>query len=165
MTESKATSEAVRLRESVRLLIRKMGLLEKGEAACCGISLSQCHALLEINRVKTTSVGELAEVLGLDKSTTSRISDSLVSQGWVERSPDPSDRRYMRLKITAAGQATVAGINTYMDDYYTQLIASIPREKIVQVLDSLDILIEVFELNPCCAEKGEIKCQTICVKK
>jgi hypothetical protein len=41
-----ADSEQVgKLRETVRLLVRRLGILEKSEASCCGITLAQCHAL------------------------------------------------------------------------------------------------------------------------
>lgn len=41
---------AARLRELVRRLERRMGLLNEGEQACCRLTLAQCHTLVEIGR-------------------------------------------------------------------------------------------------------------------
>lgn len=32
------------LRELIRILVRDLGILEKSDASCSGISLAQCHA-------------------------------------------------------------------------------------------------------------------------
>ena len=39
------------LRELIRLLVRNLGILEKGDASCCDVTISQCHAIVEIGRV------------------------------------------------------------------------------------------------------------------
>ena len=60
------------LRELIRILVRNLGVLEKADANCCGVSISQCHAIVEIGRAKEISLNKLAELLTLDKSTMSR---------------------------------------------------------------------------------------------
>ncbi len=44
-----------------------------------GISLAQCHTLLEIEKSHEISISELANTLSLDKSTVSRTVDGLVN--------------------------------------------------------------------------------------
>jgi len=64
--------EAARLRQLLVELSRATQLLEKSEVGCCGISLSQCHLLLEVFRREgdgEASQSDLAAVLGLDLST------------------------------------------------------------------------------------------------
>ena len=53
------------LRELVRLLERKLGYLKDSEFTCCGVSLAQCHAMVEIGRANGLSLGNLAELLDL----------------------------------------------------------------------------------------------------
>jgi hypothetical protein len=38
------------LRELIRVLVRNLGILEKSDASCCGVTISQCHAIVEIGR-------------------------------------------------------------------------------------------------------------------
>ena len=77
--------ESNQLRELIRLLERKLCVLEDGEMACCGISMAQCHALVEIGRMGSISLIDLATMLNLDNSTMSRTVNNLVNNGMVER--------------------------------------------------------------------------------
>lgn len=47
--------------------------------------------------------GEVSEVLGLHKSTTSRNLTTLEQLGLVERVPDPDDARARQVRLTTAG--------------------------------------------------------------
>ena len=81
--------EVEEFRELIRRLERKLGFLDQVQSSCCGLSFSQCHALVEIGRTPLLSLTELALRLGIDKSTASRVVDSLVVGGMVERVPQP----------------------------------------------------------------------------
>ena len=131
------------------MLTRKLGLLEKSEASCCGVTLSQCHAVVEIGRVGSISVNNLASVLGLDKSTMSRTINNLVEQGLVTREPDPGDRRYLSIGLTDQGRELFVNIEGNMDQYYQDAYKSIPIDKREQILESLEILVKSLP-NQCC---------------
>ena len=47
-------------------------MLDRGDAICCGVSLTQCHTIVEIAKAGSISLNELADILTLDKSTVSR---------------------------------------------------------------------------------------------
>jgi DNA-binding MarR family transcriptional regulator len=49
--------------------------------------------------------GELASLLGLDKSTVSRLASGLERKGWIRRGRDEENQRYVRLYLTADGGA------------------------------------------------------------
>jgi len=138
-----------RLRESIRLLARKLGFLDKAEASCCGVTFSQCHALVEIGRAGSISVNELADLLGLDKSTMSRTVNNLVEQGLVTRELDPGDRRYVRIGLTEGGRKVFSRIESGMSDYFQSVYNNIPETKRAQVLESLEILLWAMT-DRCC---------------
>ncbi|MET9530211.1 MULTISPECIES: MarR family transcriptional regulator [unclassified Streptomyces] len=48
-------------------------------------------------------MSRLAELLAVDMSVTSRHVAHVAERGWIERSPDPADRRSRILRLTAAG--------------------------------------------------------------
>lgn len=139
-----------RLRETTRLLIRKLGVLERSEAICCGITLTQCHAIVETGRKKQISVNELAELLNLDKSTISRTVEQLVTHGMIVREPDPNDRRYVTLQLTSKGEQLFGDIEKRMQAYFTEILELIPEEKREQVIDSLQIFSEALHNKRCC---------------
>jgi len=140
------------LRDLVRVLVRNLGILEKSDANCCGVTISQCHAIVEIGRSGEVSLSELAELLALDKSTMSRTINNLVEDGLVIRELHPEDRRYVKIKLTDKGIKIFKNIEESMDRYYKAIFNSIPEDKREQVLDSLKLLIEAVNKNKCCGE-------------
>ncbi|MFX4262761.1 MarR family winged helix-turn-helix transcriptional regulator [Pelotomaculum propionicicum] len=130
-------------------MTRKLGLLEKNEASCCGVSLTQCHVIVEIGRAASLSVNNLAKILGLDKSTMSRTVNNLVEQGLVSREPDPEDRRYMSISLTEKGRVSFLNIENGMEQYYQVAYASLPADKRERVLESLEILVKSLPEHCC----------------
>lgn len=129
-----------KLRENTRLFIRKLSFFEQGGAICCGITYAQCHALVETGRKGKLSVNELAELLTLDKSTVSKTVDQLVKNEMMLREPSATDRRYVDLSLTPAGQHLFENIETRMNTYFMNILKEIPKEKQEQVIESMQIL-------------------------
>jgi DNA-binding MarR family transcriptional regulator len=73
-------------------------------------------------------VNELAGALYLEKSTASRLARGLEESGLVERSPDPEDRRSVRLAATAAGRSAHAGIEADLQREYATLLEDFEPE-------------------------------------
>ena len=138
------------LRELIRTLVRGLGILEKSEASCCGVSLSQCHCIVEIGRKGETSLNELASILNLNKSTMSRTINNLVKQDLVERKTNPEDRRYMRITLTDNGNKIYTEIEENMTLYFEKFLDDIPGNKRYQVMESVQLLLEAIEKNECC---------------
>jgi DNA-binding MarR family transcriptional regulator len=144
------TNNIQQLRELVKTLVRNLGILEKSEASCCGITLGQCHAIVEIGSRKTISLNELAEVLNLDNSTMSRTVNNLVNQNLAEREIDPNDRRYVKIKLTKEGESSFQSIEESMTQYFETVLTSIADEKRDQVIESLQLLVKAINNRKCC---------------
>jgi DNA-binding MarR family transcriptional regulator len=115
------------------------------EKNCCsGISLPQCHVLLEIEENGQATTGQLAKSLNLDKSTLSRTIDGLVNNGLIDRLPNPTDRRYVPLSLTKKGQQTCDAINQISDAYYEQALKQIPKKNFEQIIENFVILVQAF---------------------
>ncbi|MBP2643757.1 MAG: transcriptional regulator, MarR family protein [Firmicutes bacterium] len=138
------------LRESIRLLERKLGILDEINAPCCGVTFAQCHALVEVGRAGAIYLNKLADILGLDKSTMSRTINNLVNSGMVLRDIDPEDRRFITIKLTEQGNESFRQIEKNMDEYFSKVYNSVPEVKREQVLESLQILISALAENHCC---------------
>jgi DNA-binding MarR family transcriptional regulator len=78
------------------------GTLER-RAGEHGLSLIQTR-LLGILRDRTPTMNELAELLGLDKSSTSGLVDRAQRRGLVRRVPSQLDRRSVRVRLTDEGR-------------------------------------------------------------
>lgn len=76
----------------------------KSDVSCCGVTVAQCHALLEVEKNGEISLVDLAYALGLDNSTLSRTIDSIVQERLVERRANPHDRRHISIALTDKGK-------------------------------------------------------------
>jgi len=76
-----------------------------------GIEIEHYRVLRAIGREpKPLSVGELAQKLHVDASTSSRLVDRLVSRGYAERVRDPIDRRRLTVTLQPAGKLVWQGL-------------------------------------------------------
>jgi len=136
---SSKSPSLVAFRRHLRVLEREIVRQLEADTGCCGVTLAQCHALLELSAVPS-SLTSLATALELDISTLSRTVDGLVRAGLVERSDDVSDRRALRLSLTAAGAAKVAFIDETCNAYYAQLLAGMSEREQRCVLQAVGLL-------------------------
>ena len=137
-------SQIKTLRHDMRLLARKMELMTKSEASCCGITLTQCHLLTEIGWAGAASLNALSERLGVDKSTMSRNIEVLVTGGLVSRTTDPDNRRAVTIMLTAAGRKLFEQVEASMTQFYQTLFQALPASKRSQVIESLALLLEAI---------------------
>ncbi len=69
---------------------------------------------------------EIAALMMRDKTTITRRIDGLVKKGLVARTPDPDDRRYYRIGLTAAGEAALTVLIPLVSDFQYELLRDIP---------------------------------------
>jgi DNA-binding MarR family transcriptional regulator len=72
--------------------------------AASAVSASEARALIELVAARGIAQGELATLLGLDKSTVSRLAAGLERKGWIRRGRDEENQRYVRLYLTPQGR-------------------------------------------------------------
>lgn len=134
-------------REQIRILERKLGLLKKNNGSCCAavLTLAQCHAVVEIGRVKSISLKDLAVILAIDISTTSRTVDGLVKKGYVQRTPSLEDRRSVDISLTESGMVIFETIESNNDTFFADIFDNIPNEEKMNVLHALDVILAAFD--------------------
>jgi DNA-binding MarR family transcriptional regulator len=137
-------NKSKQLREQIRLLERKLGILQESQNSCCSVTLAQCHALVEIGRASKISLNELADKLNLENSSMSRTVNKLVTGGLAVRDIDPEDRRYVAISLTGEGQKQFADIEKNMNTYYQKIYSEIPENKREQVLESIQLLLDAI---------------------
>lgn len=97
--------------------------VQSNESCCNGVTLAQCHTLLEIECKNKESITELAKSLSLDKSTISRTIDGLVNIGLVNRTIPAENRRMATLELTDAGKSICNTINCNNDKYIYETLS------------------------------------------
>ncbi|MDY6945470.1 MAG: MarR family transcriptional regulator [Pseudomonadota bacterium] len=75
------------------------------------LTLPQCKALFYLARNEGISQKRLAEQADIEPMTLVRILDRMEADGWIERRPDPGDRRARSLCITAGAAPVLEQID------------------------------------------------------
>lgn len=110
-TLSKALKSRIdRLREASRVFVRQQGVL-RAEQKGTSLSYAEGHALIELEKKTALTVVELAEILGLNKSSTSRTLGRLKHKGWILEESDPIDSRRKPVVLTRQGRRRLQSLH------------------------------------------------------
>ncbi|NIM99962.1 MAG: MarR family transcriptional regulator [candidate division Zixibacteria bacterium] len=96
--------DAWELHKALSELVRVYQFRDRQRICYYDISVTQCYAISALVRKGSMTLNKLAAELYLDKSTASRVVDSLETKGYVRRSTDPKDGRALSLETTAKGR-------------------------------------------------------------
>src|SRR4030043_1978387 len=127
------------LRQKLRVLEREMNDPFGRDAGCCGLTLAQCHTLLEVGYKGEVSLVDLASRFGLDTSTLSRMIQGLVVLGLVSRLTNEKDRRDVAISLTEQGCKLFDQIEARFNTYFAQVMDLIPLEKRDAVVDGIGL--------------------------
>ena len=109
--QTELLADAAALHAAVSELVRLYQVRDREKICCHDISVTQCSALEALVERGAMRSQQLAAVLMLDKSTTTRVVDALVRKGHVERTPDLEDRRAVSLRVSRSGRRLYDRIN------------------------------------------------------
>src|SRR5437868_5933823 len=103
-----------------------------------GLTRAQCRTLGYLARNEGINQAGMADLLEIRPMTLVRQIDRMEEAGWIERRPDPTDRRARRLYLTAKARPVLGRIfdvaNVTSDQAFTRLT---PQEA-AQLVDLLD---------------------------
>ncbi len=90
-------------------LVREMIAAEIPVLEAHGLSMWGYVVLSALDRSPVRSQAALAEAIGADKTRIIPTLDELQNRGYIERRPDPDDRRVRLLALTEAGRIAKDG--------------------------------------------------------
>ena len=94
-------------------------------AAHLGLTRVQWRALRRIERFEGLTQIALAEDLELAPIAVGRVLDRLEKSGFIERRPDPTDRRCWRLHLAPGSKTVMAGVDRIANDLRDEVFAGI----------------------------------------
>ena len=74
-------------------------------------------------------IGELADGVGVDDTTATRLVDRLEAMGVAERRSEPGDRRATTVGLTRAGEELVAGIAAQRQLFFGDVLAGLEPDE------------------------------------
>src|SRR5919108_2332997 len=106
MAEQAQYEELIRQFSAFGAVKREMGRLLPSDCPS-----GSAGVLILLGRHGDMRMSKLAELLAVDMSVTSRHVAHVAARGWIERSPDPADKRSRILRLTPAGEATLVDLS------------------------------------------------------
>lgn len=92
-------------------------------------SASEARALIELVAARGIAQGQLGTLLGLEKSTVSRLAAGLERKGWVRRGRDEANQRYIRLYLTPEGSRVAARVWSAWQTRQARILAALNTEE------------------------------------
>jgi DNA-binding MarR family transcriptional regulator len=132
--------------EDLVIALYRLGLVQRSIArnALAELGSQGFTALAVVQREGHVRVSEVAEQLSVDLSVASRQVGALVLAGYVEREPDPDDRRATRLKTTAAGARVLSESHRRMVATATEALDGWSQDEVAELARWLERLREDF---------------------
>jgi DNA-binding MarR family transcriptional regulator len=156
-----AAADRTALREDLSALashlLRSASLATVSAVAELDLSFTQIKALCALEAEPgASSVGSLAEALGISMPTMSRAVDGLCERGLVSREEHPADRRVKRVRLTASGSAVPAAIGAGRLSALQDLVDSLGEREAAQLAAALaGILAQRPEIAALRPDEGE----------
>ena len=92
-------------------------------------SASEARALIELVAARGIAQGQLGTLLGLEKSTVSRLAAGLERKGWVRRGRDEANQRYIRVYLTPEGSRVAARVWSAWQTRQARILAALTIEE------------------------------------
>ncbi|MGH8493645.1 MAG: MarR family winged helix-turn-helix transcriptional regulator [Moraxellaceae bacterium] len=136
----------------MKTIMKKWRYILDARLAHLGMSDARWQCLLHLGRADAPMPQvELAEAIGITPPSLVKLLDRLEEDGWVERLPEPQDRRAKRVSLTSKAQDLVQQIEaeakTLRDEVWKGISAS-ERQIFLKVLEHLDHRMDAIPLNP-----------------
>lgn len=139
MAEQAQYEELVRQFSAFGAVKREMGRILPPD--CPGGSAT---VLTLLGRYGDMRMSRLAELLAVDMSVTSRHVAHVAGRGWIERLPDPADKRSRILRLTPSGHDQIGELSRRTTELLTHRLADWSDEEVGQLVRLMGRLRESF---------------------
>jgi DNA-binding MarR family transcriptional regulator len=89
---------------------------------------------LDLLAEESIRVGELADRIGIDDTTATRLVDRLEASGLVERRPLPADRRVTVVGLTADGEELIRKVTTRRQRFFAEVLTALEPDEQMELV-------------------------------
>lgn len=137
-------AEANEVFDSLRRIVRHLRLASNASESAAGMSTAQLFVLSRLAESKASSIRELAVRTMTDPSSVSVIVAKLEARGFVERTPDPVDRRRALLALTAVGKKLLGKAPELPQVRLLDAVEALPAARRRAIVGALDDLVSAL---------------------
>lgn len=136
MTQPAPETFGFLLSDAARLLRRRFDQ----KARRLGLTRAQWQLLARLARSEGTNQAALADLMEVEPITLCRLLDRMEEGGWVERRPDPADRRARLLYMTDKARPVLEEMRALADGVYEEALAGLSAEACAALLSALRLV-------------------------
>lgn len=136
---------AVELAVGVRNAVTRLSYSLRSAATRDGVTPTRLTAMGILERRGPMRPGDLAARLNITAASMSRLTEALEQGDWVERAPDPADRRACLLSLSAHGRTALDSLREENAQELSALIRDLSKEDREAVQRALPVLVRVTE--------------------
>ena len=114
-------------------------------AFCEEVTFHQFMILDAVAKRNELPMSDLHEILGVKKSTTTRLINPLIQKGLLKRNKSVHDSRAATLFLTPEGEEIQQKVSLCLADFFQKVICSIPDGKKEEVMEAIQILIAAIK--------------------
>jgi len=145
------TEDAIELLPTLMRLY-KSSICVPGELS--SVPFGQIRIMGHLYHYGRSTVGEVAAGIGVSLATASELIDRLVENDWVEKRPNPADRRQIHLRLTDRAIALCDQMHDLRRAQITTAFAKLSTEERSAFLRGLRALVEALQ-EPAVAPAAE----------
>jgi len=110
------------------------------QAKRLGLTRAQWLMLRQLSFQEGCRQRELADALRFAPATVARQVERLAAAGWLDRRPDPCDRRARRLHLQPRARRTLAELQRMVTRFRAEYFADLPAARRIQLIDDLLVI-------------------------
>ncbi len=111
------------------------------------VTIAQAGILFLLKQKDSRTMTELSQILGIDNSTMTGLTDRLEKAGFLRRHPNPGDRRASHIHITPQGLAEVNGAKAVIRQVNEEIKTGYSSEEIESFKHVLNGFFDKFQRN------------------
>jgi DNA-binding MarR family transcriptional regulator len=139
-------------------LARALRCCQQETAFCENLTFTQFFILETVGEQQPLRLSELHEILGVDKSTTTRLVNPLVEKMLVTREKSETDGRAVNLKLTAGGQQMCARIWSCVTGYFNAIEAQFPEDQRASIYAAIQLFSDALvKAGPSCCAPQQVQ--------
>jgi DNA-binding MarR family transcriptional regulator len=155
-------SEKMVLEKAAKLFYRTIitKVIEPGLAGLSDAQLTQVQLLCMrfVYLHPECSVGDIADGLMVSDAASAKLVDRLVKKQILTRTEDPTDRRVLKIKLTATGDGLLAKASQIEQERLEQILAQMTPEAVTKLTEGLGAFLGAALLSPADIEAVCLKC-------
>ena len=143
-----AETSVAEVMDALRVMVKSLQQSSREVQRATGISGAQFFVLQQLAAQSADSLNALAARTSTHQSSVSVVVSRLAARGLVAREPAADDARRTAIRITPAGEATLAGAPATLQERLVDALRALPAERIEQLSATLREVLTTAGLTP-----------------